>query len=98
VVSILVIADLTRGTGRFNVTQGTLAAAVGIGASFSTTLAGYLAQRASYSVSFLCLAAIAAVAWILLFLLVPESGSKMTTPAAGIAPRLDSGTDVVVGS
>jgi MFS family permease len=98
VVSILVIADLTRDTGRFNVTQGTLAAAVGIGASFSTTLAGYLVQRASYSVSFLCLAAIAVLAWILLFLLGPESGSKITSPAAHIAPRFDSGTDIVVGS
>jgi MFS family permease len=81
VVSILVIADLTRGTGRFNITQGTLAASVGIGASFSTTLAGYLVQRAGYSVSFLCLAAIAAFASILLFTLVPETGWKMTTAA-----------------
>ena len=53
VVSVLVIADLTRGTGRFNITQGGLATAVGIGASVSTTFAGYLVQRYGYSVSFL---------------------------------------------
>ena len=32
VVSVLVVADLTRGTGRFNLTQGALATATGIGA------------------------------------------------------------------
>jgi hypothetical protein len=30
VVSILVIADLTRGSGRFNITQGAFGTAVGI--------------------------------------------------------------------
>jgi MFS family permease len=73
VVSILVVADLTRGTGRFNVTQGALGAAVGIGASFSNTVAGFIAQRAGYSASFLFLAGVAALAWILLFALVAET-------------------------
>jgi MFS family permease len=73
VVSILVIADLTRGTGRFNATQGALAAAVGIGASCSNTVAGYIVQHAGYTASFQSLAGIAAIAWALLFLLVPET-------------------------
>ncbi|MDQ2774268.1 MAG: MFS transporter [Acidobacteriota bacterium] len=73
VVSILVVADLTRGTGRFNVTQGALGAAVGIGASLSTTFAGYLVQHASYSVSFLSLAGIGVLAWVLLWAIVPET-------------------------
>ena len=33
VVSVLVVADLTRGTGRFNLTQGALATATGVGAA-----------------------------------------------------------------
>ena len=73
VVSVLVVADLTRGTGRFNVTQGALATSVGIGASVSTTFAGYLVQHAGYSVSFLSLAGIAFVAWLLLWAIVPET-------------------------
>lgn len=73
VVSILVIADLTRGTGRFNITQGTLGTAVGTGASLSTTFAGFLVQRSGYSFSFLGLAAIGLVAWILLWSAVPET-------------------------
>src|SRR6202048_753892 len=40
VVAVLVIADLTRGTGRFNVTQGAIFTAVGIGAALSQTVAG----------------------------------------------------------
>ncbi len=73
VVSILMIADLTRGTGRFNLAQGVLATAVGIGASLSTTLAGFVAQRYGYNSSFLTLAAIAAAAFLLVWLRVPET-------------------------
>jgi MFS family permease len=73
VVSILVIADLTRGTGRFNVTQGVLAAAVGTGAGFSTTFAGFLVQHYGESVSFLALAAVAVLAWVVLWAFVPET-------------------------
>jgi hypothetical protein len=40
VVSVLVIADLTQGTGRFNLTLGAISTAVGIGASLSQGIAG----------------------------------------------------------
>ena len=39
----LIIADVTRGTGHFNLAQGIVGSGVGIGASLSTTLAGYSA-------------------------------------------------------
>ena len=38
----LIVADVTRGSGHFNFAQGMIGAAVGIGASFSTTLAGFI--------------------------------------------------------
>ena len=41
----LVAADLTRGTGRFNLGQGILGTATGIGASLSATFAGYVTDR-----------------------------------------------------
>src|SRR6202042_3614241 len=44
VVSILVVADRTEGTGRFNLMQGALATVVGIGAALSTTVGGTLIQ------------------------------------------------------
>ena len=63
VVSILVVADRTRGTGRFNLVQGTLATAVGLGAALSNAFGGELVQHFSYRISFLCLGAIAALAF-----------------------------------
>jgi MFS family permease len=73
VVSILVIADRTRGTGRFNVSQGALATAVGMGAALSNTFGGTLMEKAGYRVSFLALGAVACLAFLLLFFAVPET-------------------------
>ncbi len=73
VVSILVVADRTRATGRFNLVQGTLATAVGLGAALSTTFGGKLIQHFSYRISFLSLGAIAALAFVLLWIAVPET-------------------------
>jgi MFS family permease len=73
VVSILVVADRTRGTGRFNLVQGGLATAVGIGAALSTTFGGKLIQHFSYRISFLSLGAIAALAFVLLWTAIPET-------------------------
>ena len=41
----LVVADLTRGTGHFNLGQGIVGTFVGIGAAISATLAGFLSDR-----------------------------------------------------
>ncbi|WP_460636239.1 MFS transporter [Larkinella harenae] len=76
VVSILIVADLTRGSGLFNTTQGAIATAVGLGASLSNAFAGVLLQHTSYHVAFLTLAALAVVALGVLFFFVPETGSK----------------------
>jgi MFS family permease len=73
VVSILVVADRTRATGRFNLVQGSLATAVGIGAALSTTFGGKLIQHFSYRISFLSLGAIAAIAFVLLWTAIPET-------------------------
>jgi MFS family permease len=42
----VIVADLTRGTGRFNVAQGAVITAQGIGAALSTTLAGFVVVHA----------------------------------------------------
>jgi predicted MFS family arabinose efflux permease len=76
VVSVLVIADLTRGTGRFNLSQGAIATAVGIGASLSQVIAGAIVHHASYRVGFLFLAAVASVAFAILWFYMPETNNK----------------------
>jgi MFS family permease len=73
VMSVLVIADLTRGTGRFNFAQGAIATAVGIGASLSQGIAGRIVQAAGYDAAFLFLAAVAAVGLAVFWLLMPET-------------------------
>ena len=69
----LVVKDLTHGTGRFNVSLGALSTVFGLGAALSTGLAGLVVQQAGYSAAFLTLAAIAAVAFLLLWLAMPET-------------------------
>jgi MFS family permease len=69
----LVVADLTRGTGRFNLGQGILGTATGTGASLSATLAGYLTDRFGSAAAFSSLAAVAFVGLTLVWLLMPET-------------------------
>jgi MFS family permease len=76
VVSVLVIADLTQGTGRFNLTLGAISMAVGIGASLSQVIAGGIVHHFNYNSGFLFLAAIAASAFAILYLLMLETRDR----------------------
>jgi predicted MFS family arabinose efflux permease len=73
VVSVLVIADLTRGTGRFNLAQGVIATAIGIGASLSQVSAGTIAHHYGFNAAFLFLATIATGGLILFMVFMPET-------------------------
>ena len=73
VVSVLVVADLTRGTGRFNLTLGAIATAVGIGAALSQTIAGAIVHHFGDRAGFLFLASVAAAALLMLWLFMPET-------------------------
>jgi MFS family permease len=69
----LVIADLTRGTGHFNLGQGIIGTTTGIGASLSTTLAGYASDHLGSSFAFLGLAVVAAAGLATVWFLMPET-------------------------
>ncbi|HXJ77910.1 MAG TPA: MFS transporter [Candidatus Methylomirabilis sp.] len=93
VASLLVIADLTEGTGRFNLAQGAIGAAVGIGASLSNAVAGTIVHWYGFSAGFSSLAVVAAAATALLFVGLPE-----TRPSARPAvPRDVDGSPTSVG-
>ena len=79
----LVVADLTRGTGHFNVSQGAITTAIGIGAALSTTFAGLIVVKFGYSAAFLFLASVAAAAFLLFWLAMPETGEV----SKGLAKR-----------
>lgn len=70
----LMIADLTRGSGHFNLGLGIVGTMTGIGASLSTTVAGYASDRFGSPFAFLALAGIAALGLAAVALLMPETG------------------------
>jgi MFS family permease len=69
----LTVADLTRGTGRFNLTQGLVGTMTGLGASFSPTFAGYVSDTFGSSHAFFGLATIAVLGLVVVTLLMPET-------------------------
>jgi MFS family permease len=73
VLTALIIADLTAGTGRFNLAQGFVGTISGIGASLSTTLSGLVAGNLGRAAGFLGIAAVALAALLLLWSLMPET-------------------------
>jgi hypothetical protein len=85
VMTALVIADATNGTGRFNLAQGLIGTVSGIGASLSTALFGLIAVRFGQTVVFLIIASVAAVAAYIIWLWMPESRPS-SAPAAQRAP------------
>jgi MFS family permease len=75
----VIVADLMRNTGRFNVAQGAVITAQSIGAALSTTLAGLVVVRAGYSAGFLTLGAIGAIGALVCLLALPETRQKLET-------------------
>jgi MFS family permease len=73
VLTPLVVADLSRGAGRYNFALGAVTTAQGIGASLSGLATGLIVDRFGFSAAFLECAAAAAVALAALWLFVPES-------------------------
>jgi MFS family permease len=69
----LLIADVMRGTGRFNLAQGAVGATQGIGAALSGLFAGAIVDHLGYSPAFLALAGAAAIACAAFALLMPET-------------------------
>jgi predicted MFS family arabinose efflux permease len=69
----LVVADATRGSGHFNLGQGAVGTATGIGASLSATFAGYMTDRFGSGSAFAGLAVTALVGLSVLWLLMPET-------------------------
>jgi MFS family permease len=72
-ITPLLIADLMRGTGRYNVAQGAVATLQGIGASCSALSAGVIVDHAGYRAAFLSASAEAIVAFILLLCCLRET-------------------------
>lgn len=73
VVSILMIADLSKGTGRFNLLQGVVYSAIGLAAALSSIGAGFVVEHVGYGGGFITLAVIGVLGLVFYWLLVPET-------------------------
>ncbi|MFL5252317.1 MAG: MFS transporter [Rhodopila sp.] len=77
----LMAADLSRGSGHFNLCMGFLGLAMYAGAALSTSLAGAIADAAGMPLAFLTLAGIGTIAVCVVWLAMPE-----TAPTAPAVP------------
>ncbi|MFD1469575.1 MFS transporter [Hymenobacter caeli] len=73
VVTILMIADLSAGTGRFNLLQGVVYSAIGLAAALSSIGAGYVVEHFGYAAGFGALAGAGVLATVFYWLAVPET-------------------------
>jgi MFS family permease len=79
VLTALVIADLTSGTGRFNLAQGLVGALSGVGASLSTSISGVVVERFGQAAGLLSVLAVGLIAVVIVVVFMPET--KPSTPA-----------------
>jgi MFS family permease len=73
VLTPVVIADVTKGTGRFNLAQGFVGTFSGIGAALSTTVLGYVTQGFGNAVGFYAITGIAIAAVAICWAFLPET-------------------------
>jgi MFS family permease len=81
VLTVLVTADLTHGTGRFNLAQGIIGTASGLGAALSTALFGLVAANFDWATTFLSVASLGLLAALIMWLLMPETRPSTETRA-----------------
>jgi len=79
VLTPVIIADVTKGTGRFNLSQGMFGTVMGVGASLSPTLTGLIVDHFGRSTGFASLAAEGLVALVILTVFLPETKEELPT-------------------
>ena len=79
VLTTLIVADLTNGTGRFNLTQGIAGTFSGVGASLSTSITGIVTQRFGYTAGLLSVTGVGLMAVAIALVFMPE-----TKPLPGV--------------
>jgi len=83
VLTPLVIADITKGTGRFNLGQGIVGTFSGIGAALSTTVSGYVAQSFGGAAGFYAMMGVALAAVAVCWAFMPETRGARSVPELG---------------
>src|SRR5882672_7196665 len=84
----IIVADLTKGTGHYNLAQGASGSCWGLGAALSNGVAGFIVNAFGFSAAFLFLSACALAAALLFWLGVPETRDMATKATPEIAEPL----------
>jgi MFS family permease len=79
----LIAADVAGGKGRYNLCIGLFGLSAGIGATLSTTVAGFVADHFGNTVSFMGLAAAGALAVLMVWFAMPETRDALEEEKAG---------------
>ena len=69
----LVASDVAGRSGRYNLSMGFIGLAIGVGATISTALAGWIADAAGAPTAYICLALVGLAAVLLAFNAMPET-------------------------
>jgi sugar phosphate permease len=80
VLTTLIVADLTNGTGRFNLAQGLAGTFSGVGASLSTLTTGIVTQKFGYVASLLGVTGAGLLAIVVVFEFMPETNPAVRGP------------------
>ena len=87
VLLIVMMADLGKGTGHFNLLQGTTYAAIGLGVALSSVLGGVVVGKAGYPAAFATLAAVGVLATLFFAYFVRERRGPRDDASAPLAER-----------
>jgi MFS family permease len=90
VLTPVVIADVTKGTGRFNLAQGVVGTFSGIGAALSTTLSGYVTQSFGNAAGFWAITGVAIAAVAVCWTFMPETKDARAKPGDGKSRKNDA--------
>ena len=80
VLTTLVIADLTKGTGRFNLAQAVVGSLSAVGATLSTSISGLVVEKFGDMAGFLSVTAAGLVAVAIPLLFMPETKPLVLPP------------------
>ena len=83
VLTTLIIADLTNGTGRFNLAQGLAGTFSGVGASLSTSITGIVTQRFGYTAGLLSVTGVGLMAVAVVLVFMPETKPQVPSRPLG---------------
>lgn len=84
VLTAVVIADLAKGTGRFNLAQGLVGTLSALGASFSTSASGYIVGTFGHMAGFMCVTIVGLLSVAIFWMFMPETKPLDVQAGAGI--------------